>query len=60
VVFSGQFIKEEFLLGWLIGWLLVVFSFSDRLSLFNSPDCPGTHFVDLKLIEIPLPLPPNC
>lgn len=31
------------------------------LSLYNSPSCPGPHFVDqavLQLTEIRLPLPP--
>jgi hypothetical protein len=35
----------------------------DRVSLCNSPGCPGTCYVDqtgLELTEIPLPLPPEC
>lgn len=38
------------------------FVFQDRLSLCNSPSCPGTHFADeagLKLRKILLPLTPE-
>ena len=37
--------------------------FWDRVSLCNSPNCPGTHSVSqvgLELIEILLPLPPSA
>ncbi|CAO2588251.1 hypothetical protein LEMLEM_LOCUS4883 [Lemmus lemmus] len=31
-----------------------------QVSLYNSPDCSGTHYVDLKLTEILLLLPLKC
>ena len=40
-----------------------LFCFPDRVSLCNSPGCPGTSSVDqagLELTEICLPLPPEC
>ena len=40
---------------------VLVWFFETAFSLYNSPACPGTCFVDqagLKLTEIHLPLPP--
>jgi hypothetical protein len=52
---------------WLWVCVLVVFLFcfvfQDRVSLCNSPDCPGTCYVvqiGVKLMEICLPLSPKC
>ena len=48
-----------------VKFFLIVVVFRDRLSLCNSPNCPGTNSVDqadlkrLKLTEIHLPLPPE-
>ena len=40
-----------------------VVCFQDRISLCNSPGCPGTHLIDqagLELTDACLPLPPEC
>ena len=37
-------------------WVCLGFVFQDRISLCNSPGCPGSHFVDqagLKLRDLP-------
>ena len=43
--------------------VLVLLFFQDRLSLYNSPSCPGTSFAT-RLVsnswKICLPLPPKC
>ena len=55
-----------FLLGvrkYFILFLSYFMVFQDRVSLCNSPGCPGTHSVDhtdLELTDICLFLPPKC
>jgi hypothetical protein len=36
----------------LFSFFVVVFVFRDRVSLYNSPGCPGTHSVDQAGLEL--------